>query len=61
VVEMEILKCRYTSLKRNKDIPSEKKTGKISGYSMYMYEIQEQKEAPAWYTGIYRTISSIAW
>jgi hypothetical protein len=40
-------------------------TDKIHGYSSlftdkYRYEIQEQREVPVWYTGIYRSISSTA-
>jgi hypothetical protein len=27
----------------------------------FRYEIQEQKEVPVWYTGIYRPISSTAY
>jgi hypothetical protein len=61
VLEKEIQKCRYTFYKRNKDTPSEK-WKQINIYVIYIdkcrHDIQEQKEVPLCYTGIYRPIPS---
>jgi hypothetical protein len=61
-MEMEIQSAGIT-LKSETRIYHQKNGKKINVYSsLYTdkcrYEIQEQREVPVWYTGIYRPISS---
>jgi hypothetical protein len=58
-------KCKFRSagilLKSETKICRQKNEKRLNGYSSTdkcRHEIQEQKEVPVWYTGIYRPISS---